>query len=217
MKSSRPTLSKSIAANALLAATVFMSLLTAGEAPIDATPAEAYKNSFVAEKALDYEEAIRRLIPLKDLPQYKYAAQFRLGWLYYCTANYANSRNAYQNALKVQPASIEARVAYLLPVLAQGSYEEAETIAKQITETDRFNYFANVRLAYALRMQRKFAPAEKVDLQMLQYYPSDVTIMTELGLAKLGQQQQDPAKKIFADILALDPDNVTAKAVLLKK
>jgi tetratricopeptide (TPR) repeat protein len=217
MQAKHPTLSNAVTVSAMLAFTLLISSASSADASSDATPAEAYKNSFIAEKALDYEEAIRHLIPLKDMPLYKYAAQFRLGWLYYCTANYANSRNAYQNALKVQPASLEARVAYLLPVLAQGSYEEAETIAKQITDTDRFNYFANVRLAYALRMQRKFSPAEKVDLQMLQYYPSDVTIMTELGLAKLGQQQQEPARKIFTEILAVDPDNVTAKAVLAKK
>lgn len=205
-----------LAASAMLLSAVMSRGLVAADGP-SSTPAESYKNSFIAEKSYDYEEAIRQIIPLKEVPAYKYVAHFRLGWLYYCTANYANSRNAYQNALKIHPTSVEARVAYLLPVLAQGSYEEAETIAKQIIDTDRFNFYANLRLAYALRMQRKFAPAEKIDTQMLQYFPSDVTFMTELGLAKLGLQQNDEAKKIFAEILSVDPDNVTAKAVLVKK
>jgi len=175
---------------------------------------EAFRASYASEKSMEYEEAIKAILPLKETPALKYVVNVRLGWLYYLNASYANSRNAYQTALKTTPGSIEAKLGYMLPVLAQGNFDEAELIAKQIIEVDKLNYYANLRMAYALRMQRKFLDAEKIDTQMLQYFPSDVTLLTELALAKVGQNR--PAKKIFNDILTLDPDNATAKYYIEK-
>lgn len=185
-----------------------IALCTEGNSDTNAA-SEAFRASYASEKSQEYEEAIKAILPLKDNPSLRYAANVRLGWLYYLNANYASSRNAYQQALKASPASIEAKLGYMLPVLAQGNFDEAEATAKQIIEVDRNNYYANLRMAYALRMQRKFVEAEKIDMQMLQYFPTDVTLLTELALAKVGQNR--PARKIFNDILTLDPDNATAK------
>jgi len=217
MKTTHRLLTKSVAVCAACVLVLSMHRARAAETPAADSPAENYRISFVSEASKDYDDAIRRVLTVKHLPTYRYTAQLRLGWLYYCINSYAASRNAYQNALKAHQTSVEARVAMLLPILAQGSFDEAEMIAKQVIEVDKLNYYANLRLAYALRMQKKFIPAEKIDVMMLEYFPSDVTFQTELGLAKLGQLQRDAAKKIFTDILAVDPDNVTAKAVLAGK
>ncbi len=177
---------------------------------------ECFKNSYASERSLEYEEAMKALLPLKDSPVYRYVVHLRMGWLYYLAGNYANSRNSYQSAIKQSPNSVEARLGYMLPVLAQGNWDEAEATAKQIISVDKNNYYANLRWAYALRMQRKYSQAEAINAQMLMLFPSDLTLMTEMALLKVAMQQREQYKKLFTDIQTLDPDNATAKYYLTK-
>jgi hypothetical protein len=77
---------------------------------------------------------------------------------------------------------------------------------------DPANYYGNLRLAFALRMQKKAAAAEEILTRQLAFYPTDIRLLTEWGLVKVAQDQ--PAGRIFNDILTLDPENVVAKAQL---
>jgi hypothetical protein len=46
---------------------------------------------------------------------------------------------------------------------------------------------------------------------MADLYPTDTKFLAELALSKVGQQQAEPAKKLFRQILLLDSENQTAK------
>lgn len=175
---------------------------------------DAYHQSYRYEKTQNYEDAIKAVTPVLAAYPQGYTVNLRLGWLHYLAGNYANAKSYYQAAIKIAPASLEAKLGYTLPLLAQERYEETETIAKQIIRVDDSNYYANLRLAFALRMQKKFDAAEAVLNRILPLYPTDVKFLAELGLIKLAQKQTDAAKRIFTDILVLDPENVTAKEIL---
>jgi tetratricopeptide (TPR) repeat protein len=148
-----------------------------------------------------------------DQPQ-DYALNVRLGWLHYLAGNYGNSADYYYAAIQISPRSSEAGVGYLLPLLSQGRYKDAESFARQIIKGDPGNYYANLRLAVALRFQGKYDEAEKVIRQMLDAYPSDVHFMNEKGMLDLARDKKDAAKQSFANVLALDPENATAKTQL---
>ncbi len=177
---------------------------------------EAYYRSYQYEKVGDFENAIKSImIVYKEYPE-GYTLNLRLGWLYYLKKNYANSVYHYEKAIKVVPSSIEARLGYTLPLLAQGKFSDVEKVCYQIINTDFYNYYGNLRLSFVLRMQKKYDTAEKVINKMLSLYPTDVNFLLELALLRLDQGDEKQAEYIFRDILILDPENITAKEYLGK-
>ena len=173
-----------------------------------------YYSSYRYEKTQNYEDAVKALLILHQTYPKGYTVNLRLGWLYYLRGNYANSEKHYQTAIKAAPSSIEAKLGYTLPLLAQERYEDVETITKQILAADYGNYYGNLRFAFALRMQKKYEQVEKVVTRMLVFYPTDVSFLIELGLLRVAQGQTEAAKRLFYDVLTLDPENVTAKQQL---
>ena len=177
---------------------------------------DAYYRSYQYEKTGNYDDAIKSLMPVyKSYPE-GYTINLRLGWLYYLDKKYANSIFHYEKAMKVAPYSIEAKLGYTLPLLAQGKYADVEKVCYQILNTDFYNYYGNLRLSFVLRMQKKYDIAEKVINKMLVIYPTDVNFLLELGLLRFFTGKKDDAKKILRDLLILDPENVTAKEYLEK-
>ncbi len=175
---------------------------------------EAYYKSYNYEKIENYTDAIKALLPIFNEYPNGYTVNLRLAWLYYLNQNYANSLEHYDNAIKISPNSLEAKLGRLLPLLAQTKYDQVESEAFQILNVDYFNYFGNLRLIYALRLQEKYDTAEKIALKMLAIYPIDIKFLTEYALVKSAQGEAETAVRVFNDILILDPENVTAKGFL---
>ena len=174
----------------------------------------AYYKSYGYEKTQSYEDSIKAITPVLTAYPQGYTVNLRLGWLYYLSGNFANAKTYYQSAIRIAPASIEAKLGYTLPLLAQERYDEVETMAREILRVDDSNYYANLRLVYALRLQKKLDAAETVLNRLLPLYPTDVKFLTEFGLVKQAQNQPVAARRVFADVLILDPENVVAKAQL---
>lgn len=180
----------------------------------DAEIRDAYYKSYNYEKIQNYSDAINVLMPVYNEFPNTYTVNLRLGWLYYLNTNYANAINHYDRSIKISPYSLEAKLGRLLPLLAQHRYGEVEKEAFQILNVDYYNYYGNLRLAYALRMQQKFDVAVKITQKMLAIYPIDVQFLTEFALGKIGLGETDEAMAVFSNILILDPENVTAKSYL---
>jgi tetratricopeptide (TPR) repeat protein len=175
---------------------------------------DAYYKSYNYEKIEHYSNAAKALMPVYQEYGNTYTVNVRLGWLYYLQKKYANSLEHYQKAIQIAPASLEAKSGRLLPLLAQERYAEAEQEAFGILKVDHFNYYGNMRLAYALRLQKKLETAEQINLKMLALYPLDVTFLSEYALVKHAQGDIEAAVKAFTSVIILDPENVTAKAYL---
>ena len=180
----------------------------------DAEIRDAYYKSYNYEKIQNYSDAINALMPVYNEFPNTYTVNLRLGWLYYLSTNYANAISHYDRSIKISPYSLEAKLGRLLPLLAQHRYGEVEKEAFQILNVDYYNYYGNLRLAYALRMQQKFDVAVKITQKMLAIYPIDVQFLTEFALGKIGLGETDEAMAVFSNILVLDPENVTAKSYL---
>jgi len=201
----------------VLMRTVLIMSILAATGVLALTPeeiAETYARSYTYEQIDDYENAIRALTPLLEKDPAGYTINLRLGWLYYLSQNYANSIHHYQEAMQSVPSSLEAKLGYTLPLMAQGKYGEVESVAYRITGVDHYNYFANLKLAYSLRMQGKLDLARKVLGKMLMLYPIDVNFLSEQALVEYARGDTASAVKILKDILILDPENTTAKSYL---
>ncbi|WP_457624566.1 tetratricopeptide repeat protein [Persephonella sp.] len=176
----------------------------------------SYYRSYQYERTGDYENAIKALSFVYNEYPDSYTVNLRLGWLYYLAKKYANSIFHYEKAIKAAPYSVEAKLGYTLPLLAQSKFTDVEKVCYQILNTDYYNYYGNLRLSYVLRAQKKYKIAGEVATKMLTIYPTDVNFLTELALSRYYLGQKEEAYRLFKDILILDPENVTAKEFLKK-
>jgi tetratricopeptide (TPR) repeat protein len=191
--------------------------MTLGQAtPTDLSPKleAAFAKSIAYEKHQQNAEAIKALTDLTGPDQSSYFTQLRLGWLNYNSAKYTEAEIAYKAALQAMPNATEAKLGLVLVVLAQLRFAEAETLCKEVLAQDPGNYYANLRLAYALRNQSKFEQAEAVNKLLLERYPTDVSVLLEAGLVKVGQKDKAAADQIFRRVLLLDADNAIANQQL---
>jgi urea transporter/tetratricopeptide (TPR) repeat protein len=172
---------------------------------------EAVRNSVQQEGNRNYAEAIQAILGQYAAHPQDYRLNLRMGWLYYLSGSYDNSAQHYYAALQLVPQSFEAGVGYLLPLLAQARYPDAESFARDIVKSDAKNYYANLRLAVALRLQGKYADAEQVVKPMLDAYPADIYFLGEMAMLNLAQNKKDAARQLFSNVLSLDPENATAK------
>lgn len=170
-----------------------------------------YLQSYNYEKTSNYKDAIRTLLSVYKSESDSYIINLRLGWLYYLEGRYANSISFYKKASKIAPEAIEPLLGISLPLIAQGHFNEVETLMYEVIKKDFYNYFGNLRLAIALRHQRKYGQAQKVIEKMLRLYPSDINFLLELGLVEKSRGNVKRAKDIFKRVLLLDPLNRVAK------
>ena len=204
--------------------TLLLLLLTAACVTLTATAAtpteieirDAYHKSYRYERSQNYADAIKALSPVVSAYPQGYTVNLRLGWLNYLIGSYATARTHYETAIKTAPDSLEAKLGHTLPLMAQERYDDADVAATQVLRIDPSNYLANLRLAFAYRLLKKLDAAEDLLNRMLILYPTDISLLTEYALIKVARKQNPDAKRVFNDILTLDPENVVAKAQLSK-
>jgi tetratricopeptide (TPR) repeat protein len=176
--------------------------------------AGSYHRSFDYERTQAYQDAIRALAPVYEAYPNGYTVNLRMGWLFYLNGNYNNAVAHYEVARSAAPFAIEPKLGQLLPLLAQGRWSEAEAVAYEVVSVDHYNYYGNMRLVLALRMQEKFEPAYQIALKMAGAYPTDLTFLAELALLNDARGNKDEAVRLFTDLLILDPENETARSYL---
>lgn len=205
------------------AATLFFGAVQA--AGHDAAIREALAQSVTLEKSKDYDKAIAAIEQLATDHSTDYTLHLRLGWLYYRNKKYDESERAYQAAIQAAPRSVEAKLGLVLPLLANSNYHTAESVARQVVEIDPSNYYGNLRLAVALRIEGKFGEAREIVERNLAKYPADYYFSAEsaalgAGGGSAASNDADVAKAITESMqyeTALDYANaLEAMAAQLK-
>lgn len=192
---------------------IVLTLLIAATAPTTARAdalQDALVKSYEAERSQQYDEAVTALLSAR---KQTYLVNMRLGWLHYLRGDYASSKQFYQAAMRMAPKSVEPRLGYTLPLMAEQKWQEVEAVCKTILGLDANHYTAALRLTTALRIQGKFRPARDLNAGMLELYPTDVSFLAEQLVCSAALKQLD-VKQLIESILALDPENATAKAYL---
>lgn len=186
-----------------------MPLVAAG-----ADASDVYQQSYAAEAAGKLDDAIDALGRLPVPQRESYVAHYRRGWLLYRLGRFADSVSAYTKASALEPGSVEARVAVLLPLLAQKRWNEAADAAQEVLKRDPENYLATLRLAYAKFSSKHFAEAEVSYRKLRVLYPADLEVRTGLAWTALRLGQQKEAVAMFSEVLEIVPSNASATAGL---
>jgi len=178
---------------------------------------DKFSESSRYEKTQNFTEAIKALESAQWGNYQDYCANLRLSWLYYQTKDYAKSIRCAEVAIQAAPESIEAKLGYVLPLLAQVRYAQAETVVNQVIALDPGNYLAHLRLTSICRLRKDYPKADSEAAAMLVRYPADVTFLTELALARAAQGRTVDAHHLFQQVILLDPENFIARQFLERK
>lgn len=175
---------------------------------------KAYVSSYKLEQAGQFDEAITALDPVYKDYGATYTVNLRIAYLNYLSKRYATAVENYNKAIAAAPSALDAKLGKMMALLAMGKYSDAEQEGYQVLKVDYGNYLGNLRLAFSLRMQQKNEIAEKVELRMLALYPIDASFLAEYGILKYNTGNLEQSKRVFQDMLILDPSNRLAKDYL---
>lgn len=175
---------------------------------------EIYLRSYNYEKMGDYEDAIKVLIPLYKKYPNGYTINLRLAYLFYLNKKYKNAINHYQIASKILPYSFEPKLGMMRVYLTTKDYKRCIEIGNVILKTDFYNYYGNYYYALSLIKIKDYKNALVLVNKILSLYPTDTLFLVELGKIYYFQGKKELSKKIFEDVLILDPNNVIAKEYL---
>jgi hypothetical protein len=98
--------------------------------------AQVWKASYTAEAAGQFQAALSALTELPAPQRESYLASFRRGWLLYRLNQHAESVAAYKLAAMAEPASIEARVGLLMPLMALTRLNDVAVLAEDVLKRD---------------------------------------------------------------------------------
>jgi len=175
---------------------------------------DSFKRSLQYEQSQNYKDAIRALVPIYKKNKKLYTVNLRIGWLFYLSGNYANSIKHYNKAVNIAPDAVEPLLGKLLPLLVQQNYDAVELTAYKILRKDSHNYYANLRLIIALRLQKKFDLAQSAVQKMRVFYPGDIAFIEQEALVYEQSGSFDKATELYGNLLNLDPENLAAKRYL---
>ena len=142
---------------------------------------QSFHRSYLAEKEGNYDDAIKILDAVGDVGDDRYYVFQRLGWLHYMRGNFGKSFDYYVAATEEVPTSTEARVGYMLPLLAVKNYAMVIEVANQVLEVDPRNFYANLRMAVALRESDRLDESLSIVRSLVWATPSDLDALAELS------------------------------------
>ena len=181
------------------------------ESRSESRSAALYKESYALEASRDYVAAIARVREASKAGSDSYFANVRLGWLTYLAGDFAESVARYTDAISAAPTAIEPKLGLTLPLLAAGKWRELERACREALAVDTQNVTALGRLAMSYYSLGNFGDAATTYRRLADSYPATLDYKTGLGWALLKLGRSADARAQFEAVLAVSPDNTSAK------
>jgi tetratricopeptide (TPR) repeat protein len=176
-----------------------------------ASVADLYRQSYRLEAEGKAAPALSAMESIKSKAGASYFVSARIAWLSYLSGRYDESVNAYRAAAKLKPNAIEPKLGVTLPLLAQQKWRDLEKACRDVLKLDPRNAVARARLAHAHYASGNYPDAAVVYRQLVEDYPADLNNQTGLAWAMARMGRIAEAKKLFAAVLEVSPDNLNAK------
>ena len=168
----------------------------------------AFSSSYTHEEAKEYDAAIKNLLDYYEASSYE--INVRLGWLNFYAGDYPNSLKYYRVAMELMPYSIEAKFGYILPLAAQGNWNEVIGIYQEVIKTDPQNSYANYKLGAIFYERADYETAKSHAEKVVNMYPYDYDAVVLLGWINLKMEDYRKAKILFNKSLLILPGNTSA-------
>ena len=173
----------------------------------------AFSKSYAFEYDAQYSKAISSLL---ELNSNAYQVNLRLGWLYFLSKDYTASESYYKKAIVLEQSSIEARFGIVLPMSAQGNWNNVLSTYMDILKLDANNSIANYRIAVIYYNRKDYANSSLYINKVIKMYPFDYDSNLMLGKIYIAQAKNAEAKKHIIIALEYNPQSEEAKTLLKK-
>lgn len=173
---------------------------------------EAFSKSYELEYNQEYTKAITIISAVYDASSY--AVNLRMGWLSYLNADYLKSKTYYNNAIKLNPRSIEARLGIANPLSVLQNWEDIIRVYKEILKISDNQVVANYRLAYIYYSKKKFDTANGYATKVAGLYPFDFDNNLLLGKINISLGKITIAKKYLNTALLYNPTSTEVIGLL---
>ena len=171
-----------------------------------------FEHSFTYEAQENYAAALNSVLQVLRLDGQNYTAALRAGWLAYLKQDYARSSAYYQKAILLAPIAVEPLLGHLLPLMAEGKWQAAESVARSILTIDQDNYLAESKLACSLFSQGEYREAQEFYRKIVASYPADTDMKLGLAWSCLKGRDEREAERLFREVLTVRPNNPNALA-----
>ncbi|HHO58917.1 MAG TPA: tetratricopeptide repeat protein [Thiotrichales bacterium] len=140
----------------------------------------------------------------------------RLAYLSYLQGNYGDAIDRYQQAIDMNPESIDARLGITLPLMAQKRWKQVKHYCMQVLRQSHWHYTAHVRLMIAEEGLRNWADLASHASQLARVYPSDATALVYLARAHAWQGDTAAALTAYKQVLKRIPAHIEAGRYIAK-
>lgn len=170
---------------------------------------EVFSESYSLEAVGNYAKAIEEIESIYD--ENSYEINLRLGWLYYNLGNYFESKNKYLKAVGLMPYSIEAKLGYVLPLSAMGTWNDVIKMYEKILEIDPQNTLVNYRMGAIYYERKEYEKALTYCEKTVNLYPFDYDSVVLLGWINYQMGNLREAKVLFQKSMLIKPNNQSAE------
>lgn len=192
----------------ILAGILFLFLANIGFTQNYKAIQDAFSDSYLHESKAEYSQAVESIKSIYDAKSYE--INLRLGWLTYVSGLFTESASYYQNAIKLMPVSIEAKLGFVNPAAALGNWEQVKTQYTEILKIDPKNYTANYRMGLIAYGKKNYAVAIKYFELISNLYPFDYDALIMYAWSNYFLQKTREAKVLFNKALMNRPNDASA-------
>jgi tetratricopeptide (TPR) repeat protein len=178
--------------------------------PSDATRSNPWAISYILESQGHYQKAIKILEPMLKKNESREFALLRVGWLHYLQGEYNDAFNNYQQALRINSESFDAKLGITLPLMAQHRWREAIHYLDEVTAESPWNYTANIRLLACWEALHKWNNVKHLSQKTAAHFPSEAIPFIYLARALYQQGNTHNAKRAYNQALMRTPSNTEA-------
>jgi len=169
---------------------------------------QAFARSYAFEKKKDYGAAAEELKKVYD--QSGYEINLRLGWLQYNAGQLDESVIHYNRARQLKPYSEEARFGLILPVAAQGKWNEVIDLYNGILEIHPNNTIAMFRLGMIYYERKNYDKALPLFNKVVDLYPFDYDGLLMLAWTSYFTGNFNQARVLFNKVKLNNPGDASA-------
>ncbi|MBF0194824.1 MAG: tetratricopeptide repeat protein [Magnetococcales bacterium] len=168
---------------------------------------EAKKNYKQAEKAITYY--------IKDIKTRELAVM-RIAWLAYLQGDYNKAIKGYNQALDINPQSINAKLGLTLPLIAQKRWRETRNELNALLKISPWNYTAHQRLLVIDEAEAKWKSMTNHAKTLSKKFPNDPTALVYLARGYAWQKKPKEAIDAYNKVLLLVPGHYEATYYIKK-
>ena len=168
----------------------------------------AFKESYKAEQAGNYKQAIEHLTAVYDADSYE--VNLRLGWLNYQMGTMDQSIIYYKRAVELKPYAIEPKLGLAFPMSAMARWDDIITMYEYILKIDPQNSLVNYRLGLIYYNRGQYERADPYIEKVVNLYPFDYDSLLLFAWNKLMLQRSREARVLFQKVLLANPGDESA-------